>query len=280
MKSVEQIGCTAGNWIDEEELPIKANLKVVRRNDPDYGLKAVPTADRGFLLDVGRTEHEARISADGVLLATGRFLGGGLQSNHTSVAEPIFDLPVFQPKNRELWHGGGGTGNRMTRMPPMSASGIAGESTYSGWINLNKSRPMDKRDIREFRRWHVDAAKRAKAAGFDIVYIYSGMNFGPYQFLLPWVNRRTDEYGGSLENRVRLTREIAERRQAEETLRESEERFRETVELLPNAVCEYDAAGHLTYVNTYGLDLIGHSLEDLENGLQRLDRAVESLATG
>ena len=110
----------------------------------------------------------------------------------------------------ELWHGGGGTGNRMTRMPPMSASGIAGESTYSGWINLNKSRPMDKQDIREFRRWHVDAAKRAKSAGFDIVYIYSGMNFGPYQFLLPSVNRRTDEYGGSLENRTRLTREIIE----------------------------------------------------------------------
>ena len=110
----------------------------------------------------------------------------------------------------ELWHGGGGTGNRMTRMPPMSASGIAGESTYSGWINLNKSRQMDKQDIREFRRWHVDAAKRARSAGFDIVYIYSGMNFGPYQFLLPSVNRRTDEYGGSLENRVRLTREIVE----------------------------------------------------------------------
>jgi len=110
----------------------------------------------------------------------------------------------------ELWHGGGGTGNRMTRMPPMSASGIAGESTYAGWINLNKSRPMDKRDIREFRRWHVDAAKRARSAGFDIVYIYSGMNFGPYQFLLPWINKRTDEYGGTLENRVRLTREIVE----------------------------------------------------------------------
>ena len=110
----------------------------------------------------------------------------------------------------ELWHGGGGTGNRMTRMPLMSASGIAGESTYPGWINLAKSRPMDKQDIREFRRWHVDAAKRAKSAGFDIVYIYSGMNFGPYQFLLPWINKRTDEYGGSLENRVRLTREIVE----------------------------------------------------------------------
>jgi dimethylamine/trimethylamine dehydrogenase len=95
-------------------------------------------------------------------------------------------------------------------MPLMSASGISGESTYPGWINLAKSRPMDKQDIRDLRRWHVDAAKRAKSAGFDIVYIYSGMNFGPYQFLLPWLNKRTDEYGGSLENRVRLTREILE----------------------------------------------------------------------
>ena len=110
----------------------------------------------------------------------------------------------------ELWHGGSGTGNRLTRMTLMSASGVSTDSTYPGWINLARSRPMDKQDIREFRRWHVDAAKRARSAGFDIIYIYAGMNFGPYQFLLPWMNKRTDEYGGSLENRVRLTREIVE----------------------------------------------------------------------
>ena len=110
----------------------------------------------------------------------------------------------------ELWHGGSGTGNRLTRMTLMSASGVSSDSTYPGWINLARSRPMDKHDIREFRRWHVDAAKRARSAGFDIIYIYAGMNFGPYQFLLPWMNKRTDEYGGSLENRIRLTREIVE----------------------------------------------------------------------
>jgi dimethylamine/trimethylamine dehydrogenase len=110
----------------------------------------------------------------------------------------------------ELWHGGSGTGNRLTRVPLMSASGVSGESLYPGWMNLTQSRPMDKQDIREFRRWHVDAAKRARSAGFDIIYIYAGMNFGPYQFMLPWLNKRTDEYGGSLANRVRLTREIVE----------------------------------------------------------------------
>ncbi len=108
----------------------------------------------------------------------------------------------------ELWHGGSGTGNRYSRLPLMSASGVSSEPTYAGWINLTRSRVMDRKDIRDFRRWHVDAAVRARSAGFDVIYVYAGMHFGPYQFLLPWLNRRDDEYGGSLENRVRLTREI------------------------------------------------------------------------
>ena len=48
-------------------------------------LKATPTTDREFLLDIGRTALEARIKADAVLLATGRFLGGGLQSDHATI---------------------------------------------------------------------------------------------------------------------------------------------------------------------------------------------------
>ena len=110
----------------------------------------------------------------------------------------------------ELWHGGSGIANKLTRVTPMSVSGVSYDLSYPGWISLIKSRPMDRQDIREFRRWHVEAAKRARSAGFDIVYVYAGMGFGPYQFLLPWMNKRTDEYGGSLQNRVRLLREIVE----------------------------------------------------------------------
>jgi dimethylamine/trimethylamine dehydrogenase len=110
----------------------------------------------------------------------------------------------------ELWHGANGVGNRMTRVTPLSVSGVSPDMTFPGWISLAKSRPMDRRDIRELRRWHVEAALRAKSAGFDIIYVYAGMGFGPYQFLLPWMNKRTDEYGGSLVNRVRFMREIIE----------------------------------------------------------------------
>jgi dimethylamine/trimethylamine dehydrogenase len=108
----------------------------------------------------------------------------------------------------ELWHSG--AANRMTRVTPMSVSGISYSASNPNYISLTQSRPMDRKDIRDLRRWYVDAARRARSAGFDIVYVYAGMGYGPYQFLAPWMNKRTDEYGGSLENRVRLTREIVE----------------------------------------------------------------------
>jgi len=69
---------------------------------------------------------------------------------------------------------------------------------------------MDKADIRALRRWHREAALRAKAAGFDIVYVYATHGYLLSHFLSGRTNSRTDEYGGTLENRVRLVREIIE----------------------------------------------------------------------
>ena len=50
----------------------------------------------------------------------------------------------------------------------------------------------------------VDAAVRARDAGFDIVYVYAGCGYPMAQFLSPFHNKRTDEYGGSRENRARM----------------------------------------------------------------------------
>jgi dimethylamine/trimethylamine dehydrogenase len=70
---------------------------------------------------------------------------------------------------------------------------------------------MDKEDIRNLRRWHRAAALRAKRAGFDLVYVYAGHALtAAAQFLLRRYNDRTDEYGGSLENRARLFRDLLE----------------------------------------------------------------------
>ena len=74
-----------------------------------------------------------------------------------------------------------------------------------------QARAMDLDDIREFRRWHRDGMLRARDAGFDLVYVYCAHDIAmPMDFLSRRRNRRTDEYGGSLENRARLLRELLE----------------------------------------------------------------------
>lgn len=73
------------------------------------------------------------------------------------------------------------------------------------------ARAMDREDIRSARRRHRDFAVRAKRAGYDIIYVYAGHDLSlAMHFLLPRYNQRTDEYGGSLENRVRFLRELLE----------------------------------------------------------------------
>ena len=110
----------------------------------------------------------------------------------------------------ELFYGSSMTSNRATREMPLSPSGLPMlRAGGRGQFPLH-SRAMDKDDIRNLRTWQVDAAKRAKSAGFDIIYVYAGMSFGPFQFISRRTNRRNDEYGGSLENRVRLLREMVE----------------------------------------------------------------------
>ncbi len=106
----------------------------------------------------------------------------------------------------ELTHNGVGTQNNYTRLKPL------GPSHQAGIIGVpTQTRAMDKADIRAFRRWHRKAALRAKQAEADIVYVYAGHDSTLLMhFIQRRRNQRGDEYGGSLENRVRLFREVIE----------------------------------------------------------------------
>ena len=104
----------------------------------------------------------------------------------------------------ELVHNGQHGANHYSREVPMGPS----HRPIDNGAPL-QARAMDKTDIANLRRWHRKAALRAREAGFDIVYVYAGHDMTLLQhFLSRRHNDRTDEYGGSLENRVRLIREI------------------------------------------------------------------------
>ena len=106
----------------------------------------------------------------------------------------------------QLAHNGHHAANLFSRIPPLSPSGRTIEDLYP-----RQARAMTRSDIRDLHKWHRNAVRNAKIAGFDIVYVYAGHHMTlPHQFLNPVFNQRTDEYGGSLKNRVRLTRELLE----------------------------------------------------------------------
>ncbi len=73
----------------------------------------------------------------------------------------------------------------------------------------HQARAMTLRDIADYRRWHRNAALRAKRAGFDIVYVYAAHDPSlAMHFLRRRRNQRSDDYGGTLENRLCLLREV------------------------------------------------------------------------
>ncbi|MEM6375871.1 MAG: FAD-dependent oxidoreductase, partial [Pseudomonadota bacterium] len=107
----------------------------------------------------------------------------------------------------ELTHNGYQVANLYSREVPIAPMHVPVAANHCPV----QARAMDLEDIRNYRRWHRQAALRAKRAGFDIVVVYAGHDLAmPQHFLSRRHNQRSDEYGGSLENRIRLFREVLE----------------------------------------------------------------------
>lgn len=107
----------------------------------------------------------------------------------------------------------------------LAYSGINGPNLYSREVPLAvtggpiltftsdpvQARTVDRQDIRDIRRWFRNAARRSQTAGFDLMCLYGAHGFGIFQhFLSRATNQRSDEYGGSLENRGRFVREVVD----------------------------------------------------------------------
>ncbi|MDH4346999.1 MAG: NADH:flavin oxidoreductase, partial [Thermoleophilia bacterium] len=106
----------------------------------------------------------------------------------------------------ELVHNGMEAAGLWTRVPPLGTSHVPVDGTHPV-----QARRMSEDDIADVRRWHRQAVARSLEAGYDLVYVYAGHGLTTLQhFLSRRFNDRTDGYGGSLENRARLLREVLE----------------------------------------------------------------------
>ena len=103
----------------------------------------------------------------------------------------------------QLAHAGHFAAEQLTGQPPMVASDFEG-------LAKSPRREMTTGDIRELVTGFGEAARRAKAAGFDGVQIHSAHGYLLSQFLSPAFNRRQDEYGGDIRNRARIHMEVYE----------------------------------------------------------------------
>lgn len=104
----------------------------------------------------------------------------------------------------QINHAGASAMSSRTNMQPVSSSNIP--SKDGGEI----PRPLEKEEILRIAKKFGEAAKRAQTAGFDAVEVHAGHSYLISQFLSPIYNDRTDEFGGSPENRARFARLVME----------------------------------------------------------------------
>ena len=169
---------------------------------PDQDLKLRQTKAEGGWGVVSTQETEIHPTSDITPSNQGRIWDDKDASRLQKLTEAVHEhgsLAAIQ-----LVHNGIHVANRLTRLAPLGPMDMVVDVE-----DPVQARGMDKTDIANFRKWHRDAALRAKRAGFDIIYVYAGHDMTLLQhFLLKRYNNRSDEYGGSFTNRLRLFREV------------------------------------------------------------------------
>jgi len=147
------------------------------------------------------------------------------EMHHTSEITPFIELRLWEDKDIpalrrmsdamkthgalagvQLAYSGINGPNLYTKEVPLAPTALPIRTFTNDPV---QARAMDKADIRNLRRWFVNAARRCETAGFDLICLYGAHGFGIFQhFLSRATNQRGDEYGGSLENRSRFAREV------------------------------------------------------------------------
>jgi dimethylamine/trimethylamine dehydrogenase len=184
----------------------------------------VPHCNGGGYRDPSAVAEMRRVKAEG---GWGVVFTEQVEIHHTSEITPYIELRLWDDRDIPA----------LARMADaihehdalagieLAYSGINGPNLYSKEVpravssgpiltfhaDPVQARALDLEDIRDLRRWFTNAFLRSQRAGYDLVCLYGAHGFGIFQhFLSRATNRRSDAYGGSLENRARFLREVVE----------------------------------------------------------------------
>lgn len=164
------------------------------------------------------------VEATGVL-PNGRITPEDVGLWKDSQIAPLKDVVEFaHSQSQKIMIQLGHAGRKASTVAPWLSSGAVAGKELNGWPdnvwapsaipwNEHHAQPkaMSLQDIADFKAAFVAAVQRALKAGFDAIEIHNAHGYLLHQFLSPVSNQRTDAYGGSWENRVRLTLEIVRR---------------------------------------------------------------------
>ena len=182
----------------------------------------VPHCNGGGYRDPSAVAEMRRVKSEG---GWGVVFTEQVEMHHSSEITPYIelrlwddqDLPMLAKMSDKMHEHGALAGIELTY------SGINGPNLYTKEVPRGptalpiltftsdpvQARAMTKKDISDLRRWYRNAARRSKTAGYDLICLYGAHGFGVIQhFLSRSTNQRTDEYGGSLQNRSRLMLEL------------------------------------------------------------------------
>lgn len=144
----------------------------------------------------GLQELTRRVHAHGCKIAAQLNHGGKVAQEDTAAGRPV--LVPSKPEK--------GASDMFALLTPAELSNFVKAAGPDG--KGPRYHEMTREDIIELRQAFADAAGRAKQAGFDAIEIHAGHGYVLSSFLSPAVNKRSDEYGGPIENRARLLCEV------------------------------------------------------------------------
>ncbi|KAG2008345.1 NADH:flavin oxidoreductase/NADH oxidase [Coprinopsis cinerea AmutBmut pab1-1] len=138
--------------------------------------------------------------------------------------KPLADIVEFaHTQNQKIGIQLAHAGRKASTLPPWSEGAILASAEASGWPDdvwgpseipfhpaFAKPKALTREGIKKIVEDWASAAKRAVQAGFDVIEIHSAHGYLLHEFLSPVSNKRTDEYGGSFENRTRLLVEVVD----------------------------------------------------------------------